>query len=99
MTALSEDSPPEVLLTALQARVPETRIVVTLGAAGLVFAASGAPPQLRHTRAVSGPSHGAGDCFIGTLATAYLSGQDFGAALDSAQRASAAHIAQSRPAL
>ena len=98
LTALSEDSSPEALLTALQARVSETRIVVTLGAAGLVFAAPGAPPQLRRTRAVRGSSHGAGDCFVGTLAAAYLSGQDFGAALDSAQRASAAHIAQSRPA-
>jgi ribokinase len=98
LTALSEDSPPEVLLAALQARVPETRIVVTLGATGLVFAAPGAPPQLHRTRAVSGPSHGAGDCFLGTLAAAYLSRQDFSAALDSAQRASAAHIAQARPA-
>jgi sugar/nucleoside kinase (ribokinase family) len=97
LTALSEDSPPEALLSALQARVPETWIVVTLGAAGLVFAAPGALPELRRTRALSGPSHGVGDCFISTLAAAYLSGQDFGAALDSAQRTSAAHIAQSRP--
>lgn len=70
--------------------------VVTAGGAGMALAAGGlfhAEPAPRVT-AVS--THGAGDCFIGTLVAARAGGQGLVAAAVAANRAAAAHVARLR---
>jgi ribokinase len=69
-------------------------VVVTLGGEGLVLAPdSGAPvaiPPVRVERVVS--THGAGDCFVGSLAAALARGLDLEAACRIANAAAATYV-------
>ncbi|MEM9754740.1 MAG: PfkB family carbohydrate kinase [Pseudomonadota bacterium] len=92
-----ETGPPEAVMAALRDLVGGRRIVLTLGAGGVMFT-DGA--HTIHAPAHQIPqgsvSHGAGDVFTGTLAAHVVNDAPFEAAVAAAQRAAADHIAQSR---
>jgi ribokinase len=69
-------------------------VIVTLGAAGLVIV----PPDGEATRLAATPvrvvsTHGAGDCFVGTLAARLSQGMDLANACRAASTAAARHVA------
>ncbi|MEI4474081.1 PfkB family carbohydrate kinase [Frigidibacter sp. MR17.24] len=77
---------------ALAARFPA--VVVTAGGAGLAWSdgtSNGVVPAMK-VRVVS--THGAGDCFTGTLAAAIAAGRTLGEACESASEAAALHVSQ-----
>lgn len=69
-------------------------VIVTAGGAGLAAcdASGGFVRAARKVRVVS--THGAGDCFIGTLATALARGDDLPTASDAAAEAAALHVSR-----
>ncbi|MFF2132737.1 ribokinase [Streptomyces olivochromogenes] len=78
--ALTGVTDPHEAATALLDQVPE--VVVTLGAAGSLYAARGAEPlTVPAPRVTAVDSTGAGDTFVGTLAVALAEGRPMRAAL------------------
>ncbi|MFK0021970.1 ribokinase [Streptomyces sp. NPDC090798] len=78
--ALTGVTDPRDAATALLDQVPE--VVVTLGAAGSLYAARGAEPlTVPAPRVTAVDSTGAGDTFVGTLAVALAEGRPMRAAL------------------
>jgi ribokinase len=78
--ALTGLTDPRDAATALLDQVPE--VVVTLGAAGSLYAARGAEPlAVPAPRVTAVDSTGAGDTFVGTLAVALAEGRPMRAAL------------------
>ncbi|GAX50668.1 ribokinase [Streptomyces olivochromogenes] len=78
--ALTGVTDPREAATALLDQVPE--VVVTLGAAGSLYAARGAEPlTVPAPRVTAVDSTGAGDTFVGTLAVALAEGRPMRAAL------------------
>jgi ribokinase len=78
--ALTGVTDPREAATALLDQVPE--VVVTLGAAGSLYAARGAEPlAVPAPRVTAVDSTGAGDTFVGTLAVALAEGRPMRAAL------------------
>ncbi|AJP01570.1 ribokinase [Streptomyces cyaneogriseus subsp. noncyanogenus] len=92
--ALTGLTDPRQAATALLERVPE--VVVTLGAAGSLYAARGAEPlTVPAPRVTAVDSTGAGDTFAGALAVALGEGRPVRAALEWA--AAAASLSVQRP--
>ncbi|MFJ1553102.1 ribokinase [Streptomyces mirabilis] len=92
--ALTGLTDPRDAATALLDQVPE--VVVTLGAAGSLYASRGAEPfTMPAPRVTAVDSTGAGDTFVGTLAVALAEGRPMRAAL--AWASTAASMAVQRP--
>ncbi len=77
--ALTGVTDPGEAATALLDQVPE--VVVTLGAAGSLYAAGAEPLAVPAPRVTAVDSTGAGDTFVGTLAVALAEGRPMRAAL------------------
>jgi ribokinase len=74
---------------------PGRSVIVTLGGGGLVVQPDGEPAFWLAPKPVKVVStHGAGDCFVGTLATRLARGDDLRAAAEFANAAAAAHVSQ-----
>ncbi|WP_329534576.1 ribokinase [Streptomyces sp. NBC_01450] len=92
--ALTGLTDPRDAATALLDQVPE--VVVTLGAAGSLYASRGADPfTVPAPRVTAVDSTGAGDTFVGTLAVALAEGRPMRAAL--AWASTAASMSVQRP--
>ncbi|KPI12587.1 ribokinase [Actinobacteria bacterium OK006] len=92
--ALTGLTDPRDAATALLDQVPE--VVVTLGAAGSLYASRGAEPfTMPAPRVTAVDSTGAGDTFVGTLAVALAEGRPMRAAL--AWASTAASMSVQRP--
>jgi ribokinase len=92
--ALTGLTDPRDAATALLDQVPE--VVVTLGAAGSLYASRGAEPlTVPAPRVTAVDSTGAGDTFVGTLAVALAEGRPMRAAL--AWASTAASMSVQRP--
>ncbi|WP_406167746.1 ribokinase [Streptomyces sp. NBC_00996] len=89
--ALTGITDPREAATALLDQVPE--VVVTLGAAGSLYAARGAAPlTVPAPRVTAVDSTGAGDTFVGTLAVALVEGREMPEALVRASAAAALSV-------
>jgi ribokinase len=89
--ALTGLTDPRDAATALLDQVPE--VVVTLGAAGSLYASRGAEPlTVPAPRVTAVDSTGAGDTFVGTLAVALAEGREMPEALAWASRAAAMSV-------
>jgi ribokinase len=89
--ALTGITDPREAATALLDQVPE--VVVTLGAAGSLYAARGAAPLTVPAPQVTAvDSTGAGDTFVGTLAVALVEGREMPEALVWASAAAALSV-------
>ena len=78
---------------------PERAVVVTLGAEGLVFVQGGEPAVTIAAEPVTAvTTHGAGDCFVGTLAARLAEGAGLHAACLAANAAAARFVSGSAPA-
>ncbi|RLL66340.1 ribokinase [Streptomyces sp. Z26] len=89
--ALSGTSDPERAAVALLSAVPE--VVVTLGAAGCLYAARGADPvRVPAPRVRAADTTAAGDTFVGALAVARGEGRPMAAALAWASAAAALSV-------
>ena len=85
-------------LAALRALGPRTAIM-TLSGDGLVLAEGDAPPRALPAVDVEVIStHGAGDCFVGTLAAGLAAGRGLDQALGLGQAAAALHVSTARGA-
>ncbi|MER7679790.1 ribokinase [Streptomyces sp. NPDC096934] len=92
--ALTGTPDPREAATALLDRVPE--VVITLGAAGSLYAARGAAPlTVPAPRVTAVDSTGAGDTFVGTLAVALAEGRPMPEALVWASAAAALSVQRS----
>lgn len=83
----------------LSEAAPFTEVIVTLGEDGVAHAGSGGADRVALYPAPSVEvvsTHGAGDVFCGTLAAARLTGEDWPAAIATAQEAAARHVAGPR---
>jgi len=72
-------------------------VIVTAGGAGLALCAPGLSVMIAAQRVAVVSSHGAGDCFVGTLGAALADGADLATACDAASRAAARHVATPAP--
>lgn len=82
---------------ALHTIAPQTDCIVTLGGDGVAMKPKDGTAFHAPAPKVSAIStHGAGDVFCGTLAAARLKGEDWNAAITTAQAAAAAHVSQIR---
>jgi ribokinase len=74
---------------------PGRSVIVTLGGGGVVVQPDGEPAFWIAPKPVNVVStHGAGDCFVGALATRLARGDDLRAAAEFANVAAAAHVSQ-----
>jgi ribokinase len=67
-------------------------VVVTAGGAGLAWAGKDGFGQLAAEKVTVVSTHGAGDCFTGTLGAALAEGQDLATACKRASTAAARHV-------
>ena len=69
------------------------QVVITLGGHGLVFAGhDGKPQAIAPVKVTVKSTHGAGDCFVGTLAAQLARNADLAVACAEANRAAARHV-------
>lgn len=94
----AEIGSPEAAIQAvcdLQKRLPEARLVLTLGGDGVAYADPQGPVTHAPARPVKVVStHGAGDTFVGAFAAARLRGDALAAAISAGQAAAAALVSQ-----
>ncbi|APX93106.1 ribokinase [Halomonas sp. 1513] len=89
LVGLSESTPPEQLLDALAARLPETELVLTLGSGGVCYRSEHQQLRLAAHRVEAVDTTAAGDTFIGYFMAARQAGEDVEACLRRASTASA----------
>ena len=92
---LTGESDPEAILDALLAKFPDSRVVLTLGEQGSVYADAKQRIRQAAFRADAVDTTAAGDTFTGYFLSALMEGKDIPYALKLASRASA--ITVSRP--
>ena len=92
---LTGESDPEAILDALLAKFPNSRVVLTLGEQGSVYADAGQRVRQAAFHAAAVDTTAAGDTFTGYFLSALMAGKDIPYALKLASRASA--ITVSRP--
>jgi ribokinase len=93
--ALSGETDPDAITTALRARYPSTTIVLTLGADGVCLHDAAGPVTVPAPRVDAVDTTAAGDCFIGYLLAGLLASQPVRDALRRA--CAAAAICVTRP--
>jgi ribokinase len=97
LTGLSVTSRSEAVAVARKLRQTFRAVIVTLGAEGVVVEAEAGDPTWIAPRPVKVVStHGAGDCFVGTLAARLAQRESLLAAATAANEAAAAHVAGSK---
>ena len=97
LAAPQADRDPLWVVDALHAIAPQTDCILTLGRDGVAMTPRAGASFRRPAPVVAAVStHGAGDVFCGALAAARLTGADWPTAIDTAQGAAAAHVAQIR---
>jgi ribokinase len=69
-------------------------VVVTAGGAGLAWSNRSGSGQLAAAKVTVVSTHGAGDCFTGTLGAALAEGQDLPSACEKASAAAAKHVSR-----